>query len=214
MEQQAAAGHPWLSGCETRYELDRKTSGTRTGISPFPRTSSCTSGPCSPMGFSWLTPSLFRFQLLTKWSKMDQKNSDRDRCQRHLHDGPQVTLRCTGVLQDADPVDRVGKALRDRAAVKPGRDLASLLPLLYGSGQYPFRTSKQLLHLDGDIGVTQSKLQSCVGHQTTGRARSRRLRHVSHDARNSLDRGVGLAQQALDPLQALLAVALGSLRDT
>ena len=64
-----------------------------------------------------------------------------------------MTVGCTGVLQDADPVDRVDEALRDRAGVEPGRDLPSLLPRLHGSGQDLFSTSEQPLHLDGNIRV-------------------------------------------------------------
>src|SRR5262245_46194100 len=93
-------------------------------------------------------------ELLTSWSTTDQKKLGRDRCQRHLHDGLHMTVGCTSILEDADPVDRVGKALRDRAAVKPGRDLPSLLPLLHSSGQYPFSSSKQLLHFARNIRVT------------------------------------------------------------
>src|SRR5262249_40871979 len=81
-------------------------------------------------GFFMAGPLSVSCRLLTARSKTGQKNSRPDRCQRHLHDGLHMTVGCTSVLQDADPVDRVGEALRDRAGVKPGRDLPSLLPLL------------------------------------------------------------------------------------
>src|SRR5512146_448420 len=106
----------------------------------------------------------------TNRSKIKQKNSSLDWRQSHFHDSLHLLAGGTRVPQDAEPVDRVGEALPDRGAVEPGRDLASLLPLLHGGGQYVFHRSKRSLHLSGNVGVTQSEFQRRVCHQTAGGA--------------------------------------------